>query len=214
MEGHAAEDTRVSERDVNRVEKGIREGRPVEEVYPRLRAVTTVVAGHGPSITVNFVMKKKGGIPVTYTSADDPHAAAVREVDLQKKFHWPANDLARKLGLTPPKATALRRHLAIDDDPASRYEFTFGSQKIVRYSDNAYLKMKNALDGGVDMDEVWREHGSGRGRKPAPIKSSSPAKPVKPATPPAEQLKQVVARRAGRRAGARAKPPARRQRQD
>ena len=105
---------------------------------------------------------KRGGLPVTHTSADDPHAAAVRKVDLQRKFHWPANELSTELGLTAPKGTALRRHLAIDDDDTCRYVFTFGSQRHVRYSDKAYTRMRQALDAGVDMAEVWGKHGPKR----------------------------------------------------
>jgi hypothetical protein len=57
--------------------------------------------------------------------------------------------------------TTLRRHLGINDDKDCRHIFEFGSQKIVRYSDNAYRRMKEALDGGVDMDDVWTKHGWG-----------------------------------------------------
>jgi hypothetical protein len=94
--------------------------------------------------------------------ADDPHeAAAVREVDLQRKYHMPPFTLADKLGLIRPRATALRRHLGIDDDGDCLHTFTLGSQKHPRYSDNALRRMKEALE-TVDMEEVWREHKPGR----------------------------------------------------
>ena len=164
LEGHAADDVRVSERDVNRIVKGVRAGKGVDEVFPRLRRVATSTTGTGANITVRFV--KKGGAPVTYVAADDPaEAAAVREVDLQRKYHRSANELADAVGLKRNKATALRRYLGIDDDTNCRHVFEFGSQKIVRYSDNAYRRMKEALEGGVDMDDVWAKHGWG-GRQP------------------------------------------------
>ena len=165
LEGHAAEDVRVSERDVNRIVKGVRDGKVVEDVFPRLRSVTTNTTGSGVNVTVRFV--KKGGAPVTFVSADDPaRAAAVREVDLQRKYHRSANELADAVGLSRNKATALRRYLGIDEDKNCRHVFEFGSQKIVRYSDNAYRRMKEALDEGVDMADVWAKYGwGGRGRK-------------------------------------------------
>lgn len=165
LEGHAAEDVRVSERDVNRIVKGVREGKVVEDVFPRLRSVTTSTTGSGVNFTVRFV--KQGGAPVTFVSADDPaRAAAVREVDLQRKYHRSANELADAVGLSRNKATALRRYLGIDEDKNCRHVFEFGSQKIVRYSDNSYRRMKAALDDGVDMADVWAKYGwGGRGRK-------------------------------------------------
>jgi hypothetical protein len=156
MEGHAAEDVRVSERDVNRVEKAVKDGKTPDEVFPRLRTITTTTSGQGASITVTFT--KKGGAPVTYVPADDPTAAGVREVNLQKKFHMSATKLAERVGLTGPKATALRAHLRINDDPACTHAFVFGKARIVCYSDNAATRMREALDAGVDMAEIWRQH--------------------------------------------------------
>lgn len=162
MEGHTAEDVKVSERDVNRVEKGMKEGKKLAEVFPRLTAVDAAIEGDGPAITVHFTKKK--GAPVNFVPADDPaEAAAVREVDLQKKFRWPATALAEKLQLTGPKATALRRHLGIDDDPNCVHGFQFGGVKHIRYSDNAFTQMRDALNAEIDMDQVWAEHGFGRG---------------------------------------------------
>jgi hypothetical protein len=156
MEGHAADDTRVSERDVNRVEKAVKDGKGVDDVFPRLLTVTAVVSENGPSVTVTIT--KKGGAPVALVPADDPNATAVREVDLQKKFHWQANALAAKVRLTPPKARALRLHLGIEDDPNCVNTFEFGRLKVRQYSDNALKKMRDALNGGIDMNAVWEQH--------------------------------------------------------
>lgn len=161
MEGHAAEDVKVSERDVNRVEKGIRDGKGLSDVFPRLTTISATTAADGPSVTVHFTKKK--GAPVHFVAADDPsEAAAVREVDLQKKFHWTATDLAEKLELTGPRATALRRHLGVDEDPTCMHGFDFGGMKMTRYSDNALTRMREAIDDpATDMDAIWAEHGFG-----------------------------------------------------
>jgi hypothetical protein len=84
MEGHASEEALVSERDVNRVERGVRDGKQLEQVFPRLGAVGTTFSYDGPILKVHFT--KGQGAPVQYIPADDPReAAAVREVDLQRK---------------------------------------------------------------------------------------------------------------------------------
>lgn len=81
-------------------------------------------------------------------------AAAVRTVDLQKKYRRSAFDMADNLGLTRPRAHALRVHLGIDDDPNLTQTFHFGSQHLVRYSDNAFNELERALE-SVDMDAIW-----------------------------------------------------------
>jgi hypothetical protein len=165
MEAHVAEGVQVSRKDVTRVQRAILAGQPREKVFPRLAVLGTEVAGEGVEVTVRF--SKTKGAPVRLVSAgEDVEAAAVREVDLQRKYHWSPMELAAKLKLTSPRALALRRYLNIDDDPTCRHDFVFGSQKHIRYSDNAFTRMRAALD-EVDMAEIWKKYGTSRARSRA-----------------------------------------------
>lgn len=113
MESIAVEEVEVSERDIDRVERAVRGGQNINDVFPRLSTVGTRTDGEGVNLIVHFT--KKEGAPVRYIGGDDPaDAAAVRELDLQKKFYLGAADLAKKVGLSQPKAKALRAHLGID----------------------------------------------------------------------------------------------------
>lgn len=154
MEAHLDSETRVSSKDVDRVEKGIRSGQDRHAVFPVLEKIGTMVAGEGVSVKVHFT--KKQGAAVHFV-ADAQSAAAIREVDLQKKFHRSASDLAASLGISQPKSLALRKHLGIDADTNCRHEFVFGAQKISGFSDNALLQMRRGLD-SVEMKRVWEAH--------------------------------------------------------
>lgn len=146
LEAHVAEDVFVSERDVNRVESAIKERKPRSQVFPRLESLATTTDGGGLTVTVRF--SKKEGAPVRLVAADDPtEAAAVREVDLQRKYHFTKQQLADAVGITGPKATALRRYLDIDNDPSCVHEFVFGKSKHIGYSDNALVRMREASAG-------------------------------------------------------------------
>ncbi len=102
LEGHVSEEAQVSERDVNRVERGIREGKDIASVFPRLGQVGTQFSQDGPTLKVHFTRGE--GAPVEYVAADDPRqAAAVREVDLQRKYYISKPDLARRLELRRPR---------------------------------------------------------------------------------------------------------------
>lgn len=162
MEAHVAEDVFVSERDVSRVERAIKRGDSRQQVFPRLENLTTQIEGTGLTVTVRFA--KKEGVPVRLVAADDPaDAAAVREVDLQRKYHFSKQELADALDLTGPRATALRRHLGVDDDPTCMHEFVFGKSRHPAYSDNALVRMREALAGDLTMDEVWARNRPKRG---------------------------------------------------
>jgi len=157
IEAIVTDDVAISEKDVKRIEKAIKAGNQLGAVFPRLVTIETSMTGTGPTLTVTF--SKTQGPPVQFFAGDDPEgAAAVREVDLQKKFHWSASKLAKKLELTAPKSLALRKHLNIDADIDCKRAFIFGKSSHICFSDNAYKKMKTAIDDGVDMECVWQMH--------------------------------------------------------
>ena len=66
-------------------------------------------------------------------------------VDLQKKFHLSAKDLAEKLNLSTHRSHALRQKLGIDKDLQRMHTFTFGKSKHPRFSDCAFTRMREAL---------------------------------------------------------------------
>ncbi|WP_210668930.1 hypothetical protein [Pseudomonas protegens] len=154
MEAHVTETVEVSERDIDRIEKAIRTGTQVDQVFPRLVALSSNVTGEGPTLRVHF--SKKDGAPVRYVSGDDPEAAgAIREVDLQKKYHMSPTALADRLGLTVNKCKALRELLGVDQDQANMMIFEFGSQRHARYSDNA-LRILQEHNHPEIVEEAWQ----------------------------------------------------------
>lgn len=167
MEAHEDPDTKVSDTDVNRVVKGIRANKGREKVFPRLGGVGANIGGDGIAVEVRFV--KQGGLPVTYTSdvTGDADVAAIREVDLQRKYHRSGFEMSDKLRLTRPRGAALREHLGLDADENCVHVFHFGSQRHTRYSDNAFIAMREALK-SLDMDAIWQSHGAGRRKAPRP----------------------------------------------
>jgi hypothetical protein len=160
LEAHTDPDTRVSEADVNRIERAVREGKARGQVFPKLDNVAASFVGQGQQVQVRFV--KKGGMPVRLVKdgevMEEVDVGAVREVDLQKKYHRGPHDLADSLGLTRPRSNALREHLGIDADERFLHVFDFGAQRHPRYSDNAFTVMRDAIENGLDMESVWSSH--------------------------------------------------------
>lgn len=169
MESHVDPDSRVSSTDVRRVMKGITDGKPSDLVFPRLSGMGASVQGAGLTVEVRFMRNPEStAMPVRFVGDDAVDASAIRVVDLQKKYHRSAKDLAVAVGLTTSRSTALRRHLTVDDDTNCAHTFSFGSQRTVRYSDNAFTRMRDALRGGVNMDAIWASHAPVRRSVPPP----------------------------------------------
>jgi hypothetical protein len=163
MESHVDPDAKVSQSDVNRVEQGIREGKTRDQVFPTLGSVGADVQGLGLEVEVRIV--KNGGLPFTYTQDED--AAAIREVNLQKRYGIPRQELADAAGLTLPRSAALRAHLGLDDGEPYLHTFVFGSQKHPRYSGEAVAKMRHGVK-IYDLQAIWRAHGTSRSSSPRP----------------------------------------------
>lgn len=163
MEAHVSEEVAVSKRDLDRIEEAIKNDTPVEQVFPRLMTLATNIEGEGPTIRVR-ITRAADAPAVRFVSGDDPEgAAAIRDVDLQKKYHWSPSALAEKLELTINKAKAVRDFLRIDEDPANVMVFEFGSQKHPRYSDNALRALRDAITPAL-VEEAWRARPQRRGR--------------------------------------------------
>lgn len=154
MEAIVTDEVEISERDIDRIERAMRGGANFNAVFPRLATIGTSIEGDGVSLVVHFT--KKQGAPVQFVKGDDPSAAAaVREVDLRKKFYMQRTELAKRVGLSAPKAKVLRQHLGLDTGNSSCHVFEFGSQKIVCFSDNALREMQQALE-DIDINELWK----------------------------------------------------------
>lgn len=157
MEALVTEDVGVSEKDVDRIEKAVREGLDFSAVFPRLITVNTTATGEG--LTLKIVLGKKDGAPMRYVGGDDvADFAAIREIDVSKKYYLRASELAKRLKMSEPKCRALREELKIDKDPASCHQFESLSSFYLGYSDNALRRMKESIEAGIDMAAVWARH--------------------------------------------------------
>jgi len=157
MEALVTDEVEISEKDIDRIERAMKAGQEIGAVFPRLTSISTTTSGEGVTLKVRF--SKRDGAPIRYIGGDDPEAAAaVREVDLRKKYHMRASDLARALKMTEPKSKALRWHLGIDTRAECCHVFEFGKSSFPCFSDNAREQMKQALAEGVDMGAIWQAY--------------------------------------------------------
>ena len=162
LEGHVADEVEISERDVNRVERGVRVGKSRDEVFPRLHGLATEIEGAGLTVRVR-ITRQPDAPPVRLVDSDDPiEAAAIREVDLQSTFKYGSKALADKLKIDTARAKALRWELGVEDDPTCRHDFVFEKTKLMRYSDRALVRMRDAIAAGADLNEVRARYRAAR----------------------------------------------------
>jgi hypothetical protein len=107
---------------------------------------------------VPWITKKKG-IPVQIVPEGTPGSAtvAIKRVNELDYYSMSHKQLAPKIGLTPPKASAAIWHLGIKSDPECFKEIMIGKSKFQRYSKKALDKIKDNLL-NLNIDEIWAQY--------------------------------------------------------
>ena len=164
MEAHVAEEVEISERDITRIEKALKGEKDWKDIFPRLTTIATEIVGTSVDLKVHFT--KKQGMPVRHIAADDPTAAAaVRTIDLQKRFRYTRAGLAQQLGMNGNDAKRLRDHLGIEVDPELCHVFEFNRSKHPCFSDQTLIKMRKAWE-DPEVKAAVKAAQSGRRRRP------------------------------------------------
>jgi hypothetical protein len=132
-------------------------GEDWREVFPGAASIDLTSSGEGARIELRIV--KKEGVPTMLVPEGTAGASvvAVKRVNELDYYNLSARVLAEKVGLSPPRSTALIRYLRLEDDAEYYKRIVVGKVPFKRYSVKALDRMKQAL-GEVSMDEVWRTH--------------------------------------------------------
>ena len=167
MESHVSDGVVVDAQSVNRAEKGVKQNKPWQELFPGLSTMCTSVSGEGPAIVVRI--SKSQDVPALRivkegdSGVDD--ATAVREIDVWNRFPFRYQQLAQILGLSSyVLVPALAIELGLKGDPNMYHEKKMGSQKLYGYSQHALDRMKQAIAEGIDVKAAYRKHNTASGK--------------------------------------------------
>lgn len=146
-----------SENYLNKLADQVKDSKDWKDLFPGVAAINLTTDGVGTNISLRIT--KKEGIPVNIVPEDTPGATtvALKTVDTSGYYNLSHTKLAKKVGLTSPRLTALLKHLNLKDDSNCYKEFAFGKVTHPRYSKAAIKKIKEELE-IVDMDEIWSKH--------------------------------------------------------
>ena len=162
-------DGRVSEGEIHKALTRRRRGHDWSVIMPELAHLRLDAEGEG--IPISLRIKRHAPFGVRVAQPDEPVVGTLlkQDVNIWDKFNLGRDDLADKLGLTGPRTSALIHELGILDDPDCFHELRRKSQRMKGYSKKALDRLREALNSGIDMDEVWQKHrhrfGAGRRKR-------------------------------------------------
>jgi len=149
---------RVSEGELRRAIKRRRHGDEWNVILPEVAQLKLETEGDGIPFVVRI--KKDADIAVRVAKDGEPVTGTLikQEVNIWDKYNLGRDELAKKLGISGPKTSALILELKIQDDPdcytvLSRKRTTFRS-----YSKKALDKLQSAIANGIDVNGTWAKH--------------------------------------------------------
>jgi len=160
------ERTQPSDAHLGKLVRAARAGIPWRDLFPGVASVEITAVGYGPSLDLRFT--RKDGIPIHTVPEGTPGAytVGVRRVNELDFYNLSLNQLAERVGLTPPKTTAVVRFLELGTDPDCCKEIAIGKSRFVRYSQKAIAIIRQEL-ARTPIDRIWATHGPKRKAAPA-----------------------------------------------
>lgn len=148
------EKSQPSDGDLMKLAKQLHEGKAWEDVFPGAAAINLTSEGTGPELSLR--LSKKEGINVRLVPEGTPDASVigvkrVNELDFYSLDH---RALAKKVGLTSPKLTAVVRVYSLMDDPDVFKEIWVGKVPFKRYSPQAIARVQSIL-AEESIESIW-----------------------------------------------------------
>lgn len=144
--------------ELQRLAKEVASGKKTwNEIFPGVATVTLTTNGYGPSIDLRIT---KTGMPVQLVKEGTPGATvvAVKRVDELGFYNLNRDELAKKVGLSGPKTTAVIRFLKLQQDVECYKQVTVGKTRFDRYSQKAISVIEEGLT-KKPIHEIWQSHG-------------------------------------------------------
>ena len=149
---------RVTEEELRRAVSRRRKGEDWKVIFPEVAQLKLDTQGGG--IPVYLRIKKEAELAVRVAKPDEtPDGTLIKqEINIWDKYNMGRDDLARKLGLTGPKTSALILELQLQENPEcfkvlKRKSFTSNG-----YSKKALDRLRQALADGINVEATWQKH--------------------------------------------------------
>lgn len=149
---------RVTERELRKAINRRRRGDDWSVILPEVAQLKLDTQGDG--IPISFRIKKDADIAVRVAKDGEPATGTLikQEVNIWDKYNLGRDDLAKKLGISGPKTSALILELKIQEEQDCFKVLRRKSTTFKGYSRMALDRLQSAISSGIDVDEIWKKH--------------------------------------------------------
>lgn len=150
-------DTQPSDGELKKILKTLEKGGNFGQLFPGVSTLNFTANGYGPSLDLRI--SRKEGVPVQVVPEGTPgaHVVALKRVNELDYYNLGRDQLAKKVGLTGPKTSAVIHHLNLKADPESFKRISVGNVHHDRYSQKAIGQIKAGI-AETPMAEIWENY--------------------------------------------------------
>lgn len=148
---------RVTEGELRKAINRRRRGDDWSVILPEVAQLKLETQGDG--IPIFLRIKKDADIAVRVAKVGEPVTGTLikQEVNIWDKYNLGRDDLAKKLGISGPKTSALILDLKIQEDQDCYKLLRRKSSTFKGYSKAALDRLQSAVNNGVDIEGVWEK---------------------------------------------------------
>lgn len=150
-------DTQPSDGELKKILKTLEQGGNFGQLFPGVSTLNFTANGYGPSLDLRI--SRKEGVPIQVVPEGTPgaHVVALKRVNELDYYNLGRDLLAKKVGLTGPKTSAVIHHLNLKEDPESFKKISIGNVHHERYSQKAIGLVKAAI-AQTPILEIWENY--------------------------------------------------------
>lgn len=149
--------TQPSDGELKKTLKILEQGGKFGQLFPGVSTLNFTANGYGPSLDLRITRKE--GVPVQVVPEGTPgaHVVALKRVNELDYYNLGRDQLAKKVGLTGPKTSAVIHYLSLKDDIECFKRISVGNVHHDRYSQKAIGLIKNAIN-ETPIAEIWENY--------------------------------------------------------
>lgn len=153
-----------TDHEIRKICKRLSNGEKWTKVFPGVASISVAENSSGPTLSLRLT--KKEGIPVQIRHENEETGIpiVVRRVNELDYYSLGATGLAKKVGITVPKLTAVVKHLNLRNNPKYFKQISVGRTVHSRYSQEAISIIKDTLE-QESIDDIWSSYQACKSRK-------------------------------------------------
>ena len=157
---------RASEHDVGKAVRRRRQGEEWSIILPEVAQLRLDTEGGGTPFHLRIKKDAEMAVRIAKDGESVSGMVVKQEINIWDKYNLGRDDLAKKLGLTGPRTSAILLELGIQDDPECFKILRRKKSEFKGYSKKALDRIREALSGGLDVEEVWHKQKHHFGSRP------------------------------------------------